>query len=152
MISIINTYIPSISKILTRISIVSICLIYTACSDIKSSQNQLDENYDNHTARIAFVSDKDGAWDIWIMNPDGSELKNITKHTSLDSHPSWSPDGENITFYSDRDGNKNIFKMRTDGTNIKQLTVNSKSNHSPSWSPDGDKIAKFTADATLTIS
>ena len=106
MISIINTYIPSISKILTQISIVSICLIYTACSDIKSSQNQLDENYDNHTARIAFVSDKDGAWDIWIMNPDGSELKNITKHSSLDSHPSWSPDGENITFYSDRDGNK----------------------------------------------
>ena len=141
MISIINTYIHSISKFLTQISIVSICLIYTACSDIKSSQNQLDENYDNHTARIAFVSDKDGAWDIWIMNPDGSELKNITKHTSLDSHPSWSPDGENITFYSDRDGNKNIFKMRTDGTNIKQLTVNSKSNHSPSWSPNGDKIA-----------
>ena len=102
MISIINTYRPSISKFLTQISIVSICLIYTACSDIKNSQNQLDENYDNHTARIAFVSDKDGAWDIWVMNPDGSELKNITKHSSLDSHPSWSPSGENITFYSDR--------------------------------------------------
>ena len=141
MISIINTCETYILKFLTLTTIIFVCLIQISCSDNNQPQNQLNETDNNHTARIAFVSDKDSNWDIWIMNPDGSELKNITKNPSLDSHPSWSPDGKNIVFYSDRDGNKNIYTISTDGTNIKQLTSGSRSNHSPSWSPNGEKIA-----------
>ena len=141
VIVIINTSKTSISKILTITTIVFACLVYISCSSINKPENQSSQSYADHIARIAFVSDKDGNWDIWLINPDGSNLKNLTSNPSLDSHPSWSPDGQNITFYSDRDGNKNIYSMDQDGNNIKQLTLNSKSNHSPSWSPDGQKIA-----------
>ncbi|SVB06781.1 uncharacterized protein METZ01_LOCUS159635 [marine metagenome] len=141
VIVIINTSKTSISKILTITTIVFACLVYISCSAINKPENQSSQSYADHIARIAFVSDKDGNWDIWLINPDGSNLKNLTSNPSLDSHPSWSPDGQNITFYYDRDGNKNIYSMDQDGNNIKQLTLNSKSNHSPSWSPDGQKIA-----------
>lgn len=124
------------------IPIILFCLFSVSCSfDNKPNEQTQQSASLNHISRIAFVSDRDGNWDVWIINVDGSELKNLTANPALDSHPSWSPNGQMIAFYSDRDGNKNIYSMNQDGSNLKQLTFNSKSNHSPSWSPDGNKIA-----------
>ena len=141
VISIINARKIWIRKIFTATAVVFVCLIHIYCSTDNKQDKQVNQSYVNHIARIAFVSDRGGDWDIWVMNPNRSELKNLTNNPSFDSHPSWSPDGKNITFYSDRDGNKNIYSMDQHGSNIKQLTINSKSNHSPSWSPDGKTIA-----------
>tara|TARA_B100001146_G_C16180795_1_gene434512 strand:+ start:1026 stop:2006 length:981 start_codon:yes stop_codon:yes gene_type:complete len=141
VISIINTRKTWIRKTFTAIAMTFACLILIYCSVDNKQDKQVNQSYTNHIARIAFVSDRGGDWDIWVMHPDLSELKNLTNNPSFDSHPSWSPDGKKITFYSDRDSNKNIYSMDQYGSNIKQLTINSKSNHSPSWSPDGKKIA-----------
>ena len=101
---------------------------------------------DNSTmSRIAFVSKRDGNWEIYVMNADGSDQRNVTNNPGLDSHPSWSRDGSRIVFASDRDGNRNIFAMAPDGSNVVRLTDSPGVDHMPALSPDGKQVA-FASD------
>src|SRR3954453_15598313 len=55
--------------------------------------------------KIVFASNQEDDLDIYVINPDGSGRKQLTDSRSLESYPSWSPDGSKIVFESDRDGN-----------------------------------------------
>ena len=48
------------------------------------------------TPKILFTSARDGNYDIYIMNPDGSEQVNLTQHRAADLDAVWSPSGEQI--------------------------------------------------------
>src|SRR5688572_9565780 len=61
--------------------------------------------------KIAFVSDRDGNAEIYVMNADGSDQKRLTHDPASDSTPCFSPDGRKIVFASDRDGTSNIYVM-----------------------------------------
>ncbi|MBN1680701.1 MAG: PD40 domain-containing protein [Anaerolineae bacterium] len=90
---------------------------------------------------IAFGSDRDGDWDIYVMNPDGSNVRQLTLNTDDDFRPAWSPDGRQIAFHSDRDGDYEIYVMNADGSNVRQLTFNTAADVHAAWSPDGTRIA-----------
>ncbi|MGD9518817.1 MAG: alpha/beta fold hydrolase [Armatimonadota bacterium] len=90
---------------------------------------------------IAFVSDRDGSEDIWVMNADGSNPRNLTRHPATDWDPAWSPDGSRIAFTTDRDGNWEVYMMNADGSNQTNLTNDPANDLDPHWSPDGAKIA-----------
>ena len=97
---------------------------------------------DNSTiSRIAFATNRDGNWEIYIVNSDGSNPHNVSNNPATDSHPSWSPDGSKIAFQSERDGNLEIYVMNSDGSEQTRLTDDRGTDHSPTWSPDGKKIA-----------
>ncbi len=101
---------------------------------------------DNSTiSRIAFATNRDGNWEIYLVNSDGSNPHNISNNPATDSHPSWSPDGSKIAFQSERDGNLEIYVMNSDGSEQVRLTNDRGTDHSPSWSADGTKIA-FVSD------
>ncbi len=101
---------------------------------------------DNSTvSRIAFATNRDGNWEIYLMNADGSNPHNLTNNPATDSHPTWSPDGSKIAFQSERDGNLEIYVMNSDGSEQTRLTNDRGVDHSPAWSPDGAKIA-FVSD------
>jgi len=85
--------------------------------------------------RIAFASDRDGNFEIYIMNPDGSGLFRVTNHAAEDVQPTWSPDGTKIAFVSNRDGNKEIYVVGADGTGLTRLTTNTDEDIEPAYSP-----------------
>ena len=91
--------------------------------------------------RIVFYSDRNGGWDIYSMEPDGSNQTQLTTHESGDWSPTWSPDGLRIAFVSQRDGYDSIHIMDSDGKNKHRLTSNSRHDEYPRWSPDGRRIA-----------
>jgi Tol biopolymer transport system component len=88
-------------------------------------------------AKIAFASYRDGNFEIYSMDADGSNLSRLTENAGEDTNPAWSPDGSRLAFVSSRDGNPEIYTMNADGTNQTRLTDNAASDLTPVWSPDG---------------
>ncbi len=95
------------------------------------------------TGKVAFVSNRDGNWDIWTMNPDGSDPVNLTRDVASDFHPAWSLTGEQILFVSFREEGKesSLYLMDADGNNIRKVLDNWYSRSSATWAPDGKRIA-----------
>jgi len=93
--------------------------------------------------QLAFASNRDGKWEIYRMNLDGSELINLTNTPdSDDNFPAWSPgDGSYIAFVTNRDANWEIYRMNTQGGGLKNLTHDPGDDEMPAWSPDGKQIA-----------
>jgi Tol biopolymer transport system component len=94
------------------------------------------------TCRIAFTSHRSGDSEIWTMDADGRNLRNVTQNPAWDYWPAWSPDGTRIVFVSERDGDQELFVQPADGSGpATQLTFNEESDRLPAWSPDGSRIA-----------
>ena len=72
-------------------------------------------------SRIAFMSQRDGNWEIYSVNVDGSDLRRLTEDHGQDGLPDWSPDGRSIAFVSSRTGRWSIWVMNADGTNQREL-------------------------------
>jgi hypothetical protein len=91
--------------------------------------------------KIAFVSLRTGNDDIFTMNADGSNVRQVTDYPGIDTHPTWSPDGSQIAFVSERSGDAEIYIMNYDGSGLRQVTFNPGIDMQPDWSPDGKKLA-----------
>ncbi len=92
---------------------------------------------------IAFVSDRDGNPDVFVMDADGSNPRNLTRDAGFDSAPAWSPDGRWIAFHSTRSGPYQIWLLRNDGSEVRHLVQSGEHDYSPEWSPDGSRIAFY---------
>src|SRR6266545_666039 len=92
-------------------------------------------------SRIAFVSQRDGNSEIYVMNADGTGAVRITNDPQSDGRPAFTPDGQSVVFHSARTaGKQQIWVVNVDGTALTQLTRDSV-NSSPTVSPDGQTIA-----------
>jgi TolB protein len=100
------------------------------------------------TPGIIFASDRDGNWEIYRMNPDGTQLIRLTDHPQIDTDPDWSPDGSQIAFRSRRDGSSDIFIMNPDGSgvqNIVQDPIDSFDDEfAPDWRPGAEELVIYT--------
>lgn len=97
-------------------------------------------------AKVAFGSDRDGNREIYIMNPDGTQQTNLTRHKADDVSPAWSPTGEQILFASDRERPQvppswDLYVMDADGKNVQRVFEKSEDRRHPTWAPDGKQIA-----------
>ena len=92
------------------------------------------------TAKIVFTSNREGNFEIYIMNPDGSEQMNLTEHRADDYDPVWSPTGQQILFVSDRHGMRDLYLMNADGTNVRKVFQKLVGREYPTWSPDGKQF------------
>jgi Tol biopolymer transport system component/DNA-binding winged helix-turn-helix (wHTH) protein len=73
--------------------------------------------------RLYFSSGRTGNFEVWTVNPDGSDLRQLTNDPSADSVPFVSTDAKTVFFESDRTGVIQIWRMNPDGTNQKQVTT-----------------------------
>jgi serine/threonine protein kinase/dipeptidyl aminopeptidase/acylaminoacyl peptidase len=87
--------------------------------------------------KIVYASRTGENWDIWMVNSDGSENRQLTADAFIDHQPSVSPDGRYVVFQSNRSGSRNIWRIDADGNNPTQLTDGSYVDESPVCSPDG---------------
>jgi len=81
---------------------------------------------------------------LWIVDVDGTRVRELTSGTWRDSQPVWSPDGKRIAFLSDRDGTNQLHVLWVDTREAAQLTHLEQAPAGINWSPDGKLIA-FTA-------
>jgi hypothetical protein len=91
--------------------------------------------------RIVFHSNRDGDFEIYSVNADGSNVVQLTNNSGDDLYPAVSADGQFIAFTSDRDGSLAIFTARADGSNPVQVTNSGGADRLPAWSPDGTRLA-----------
>jgi Tol biopolymer transport system component len=121
-----------------------------------------DERYPSYSpegTQIAFRGDLDlaepsGDEELYVMNADGTNVRQLTSNADFDSAPSWSPDGRRIVFERATAGTfmpgveaheKDIYVMRADGSHVRRLTDSPGLDEGPEFSPDGTKIA-FSSD------
>ena len=100
--------------------------------------------------KIAFGSNKDGNGEIYLMDPNGTNIVRLTNDPAEDGQPVWSPDGAKIAFATIRDGNNEIYVMSANGSGPVNLTNHAGSDLAPAWSPDGTKIA-FQSDRETNV-
>jgi TolB protein len=116
-------------------------LVGLACSD--DSNGPLDPGPGPDEERIAFSSDRDGDFEIYVMNVDGTEVEQLTDDpgpatNAFDRTPEWSPDGDFILFATDRDGfpDREIYVMTAAGADPVNLTENVGVDTDPAWGPE----------------
>ncbi len=110
-------------------------------NEVNISSGQFTYPY-NHPEFFPFgpyVVWKNGAYQLYSVHNDGTNLNNLTPDISA-YNPAISPDGQLILFNSHVNGYQQIFVMNIDGTNRTQLTHNTRADYVSEVSPDGSKI------------
>lgn len=101
------------------------------------------------TSKILFTSVREGNYEVYIMDVDGSNQVNLTQNPADDFQAVWSPNGERILFVSDRnDGIYDLYLMNPDGSDIRRVFKRKRraNRTNPTWSPDGKQIAYSAVD------
>lgn len=101
------------------------------------------------TGEIAFMSHRDGNWEIYAMNADGSSSRNLTRNPAQDWFQSYALDSQQINFISNRAGEDGPSQMKPDGSDPRSLSVvaailtlvsEKRYDWDPKWSPDGTQL------------
>lgn len=114
-----------------------------------TSASQMDPAPSPDGSRIAYVTDRDGNAEIYVMNADGSNPRRLTDTRAAEGTPAWTPDGSKIVYASNAAGETtgtfHLWIMNADGSGQRQLTQGPQSDFQPAVSPDGGTVA-FTTD------
>jgi serine/threonine-protein kinase len=106
-------------------------------------------------SRIAFAAPVADGFQLFVVNADGSNVRQLThtKGSALD--PAWSPDGSEIAFHTDQGGNTSststLSVIHPDGTGERVLLSRAGNVGRPAWSPDGSRIAFRIDDAIYVM-
>lgn len=91
--------------------------------------------------RIAFTSDRTGRWQIWTMEADGSNPRQLTHDPAAAQTPDWSPDGQHIAYDGGPNANSDIWVIPATGGEATPITTNEVQETAPAWSPTGERLA-----------
>jgi hypothetical protein len=96
--------------------------------------------------QVAFSSDRNGSFDLFVMDADGHSVRRLTTDGGTEGEPVWTPDGSRIVFTSNQPGaGSQLRSITPDGKDARLLTNSPGGNVSPDLSPDGRTIAFVSA-------
>lgn len=90
--------------------------------------------------KIAFISSRSGAKELYVMDADGENPKQLTQDKNLVLSPKWSPDGKEIAFISYVGAGSHLFSLELHGMRRKVISARENMNGPAAWSPDGKRI------------
>lgn len=108
-----------------------------------TNKDDIDPSWSPDGSMISFASSRAGERQLFVMNADGSNIRQVTDLNNMGGRNTWSPDATKLAFYRGPQGDRNIFIINVDGTGLERLTDGG-DNLGPSWSPDGNWIV-FTS-------
>ncbi|MDH7569198.1 MAG: carboxypeptidase regulatory-like domain-containing protein, partial [Armatimonadota bacterium] len=124
-----------------------------------SPSEEIDPIWDQHGTKIYFASNgedsnndgridrvrADGTYHIWVMNPDGSNQRQITRDAGNQIEPALSPNGLRLAYASNESGDYDIYVLTLPSGPKVKLSLGTSEERHPTWAPGADKIA-FTSD------
>src|SRR5438309_8724020 len=110
-----------------------------AGDNLASASRELLAELKNYPHKIVYETNRDGNWELYLCNADGSDSVNLTRTPDVDElYPKPSPDGSKICFVADERKSdakiRNIYYMNSDGTNRIKIAENGRE---PCWNADG---------------
>jgi TolB protein len=106
-------------------------------------------------SRIAFISDRHGTPQVWVMSADGSGQTKVTRRGTYNQTPAWTPrkDVPLIAFTArDEKGSYDIFTVNVDTGEMTRITEGHGSNQKPTWAPNGRAVAYESSRGGIWVS
>jgi tricorn protease len=114
---------------------VTLCAASALAVDINDTRLMSDPAVSKDHIAFAYAND------LWVANPDGTNVRRLTSHPGIESGPKFSPDGSMIAFTGRYDGNTDVYVVPTAGGVPKRLT----------WHPNNDIALGFTPDGKSVL-
>ena len=124
-------------------AVTGIALLILTNAALAQDEPELREQLRSYPHKLVIESRREGNWDLFLMNADGSGDVNLTRTPDVDElYPQASPDGSRICFLADEgqdsSRSRNLYLINRDGTKRTKIAENVRD---PCWSPDGKEIA-----------
>ena len=124
----------------------ALSVVLASCAAQKGGTGPTRPISPSQNGKIAFarLDSRDGQSHIFLIKPDGTDLRKQVTRPVQDNFPAWSPNGKRLAFEASQDPsgfNIDIYVMNADGSGVKRITKEPTHARMPSWSLDGTKIA-----------
>jgi len=117
--------------ILVSVICTTICAQDNGYQEVQLTHNNYDNryaSYNNEGELIVFESNRDGNWQIYIMDVNGNKQERIITSASNDRHPTWHPYKNIILFESDRTGINELYTYDLSDRKLKKVPIDLKGN------------------------
>lgn len=147
---------PLLSTSVAPKLLASLGVLLAACSDrdqvvsppISGPQFSQTAGANGGVGRITFTTNRDGNFQIYVMNEDGNSPTRLTFSGTNDFGPLWSPDGTRIVYGKCGDAACDVVVMKADGSGERVVAANG---FPGAWSPDGNQIAFGRSDEVFIV-